>query len=78
MAEAGKRMAVAAVLLDAQGRLLCVKPTYRPEWLVPGGVEPDESPLAACRREVAEEIGLELASGETLHVENGELPSPRR
>jgi 8-oxo-dGTP pyrophosphatase MutT (NUDIX family) len=65
-----KRMAASAVLLDRQGRLLCVKPIYRPDWLLPGGmVELDESPLAACRREVAEEIGLDVEIGRLLCVD---------
>jgi ADP-ribose pyrophosphatase YjhB (NUDIX family) len=40
--------------------VLLVRPTYKPHWDVPGGyVEPGESPLAACRREVLEELGLD-------------------
>ena len=66
-----KRAAAAALFLDEQGRILCVKPTYREEWLVPGGaVEPGESPHAACRREVAEEIGLDVAIGRLLCVDH--------
>ncbi len=65
-----KRIAVSALLLDRQGRLLCVKPTYRSGWLLPGGmVELDESPLAGCRREVAEEIGLDIEIGRMLCVD---------
>jgi 8-oxo-dGTP pyrophosphatase MutT (NUDIX family) len=53
------RGAAAALLLDGQGRLLLVKPTYKAGWSLPGGViEEGESPLAACLRECAEEIGL--------------------
>jgi len=37
-----------------------VDPTYKPMWDLPGGVvEEEESPHAACRREVAEETGLD-------------------
>src|SRR5262245_2715299 len=65
-----KRIAASAVLLDRQGRLLCVKPTYRSGWLLPGGmVELDESPRAACRREVTEEVGLEIEIGRMLCVD---------
>lgn len=54
-------MGAAALILDEQGRLLIVKPTYRADWLMPGGmVEEDESPRQACIREVKEEIGLDL------------------
>jgi 8-oxo-dGTP diphosphatase len=39
--------------------LLLVKSSYRPEWNFPGGgVEPGETPDAAARREMEEEIGL--------------------
>ena len=65
-----KRMAASAVFFDRQGRLLCVKPTYRSDWLLPGGmVELEESPLAACRREVAEEVGLDIEIGRMLCVD---------
>jgi len=54
-----KRMGAGALFLDAQGRLLLVNPTYKPQWEIPGGiVEQDESPRQACIREVQEEIGL--------------------
>lgn len=65
-----KRMAVGVVLLDMMGRLLIVKPTYRSEWLVPGGVvELDESPRAACVREVNEELGLNIFVGRLLCID---------
>lgn len=54
-------MAAGGLLLDVAGRILLVKPTYRPHWLVPGGVvEADESPRCACAREIHEETGLEV------------------
>ena len=47
-----------------------VEPVYRDTWDVPGGVvEAEESPHAACRREVAEEIGLERPLGRVLAVD---------
>ncbi|ROO84638.1 ADP-ribose pyrophosphatase YjhB (NUDIX family) [Actinocorallia herbida] len=53
------RGAASALLTDDGGRILLVKPTYRPGWLLPGGViEAGESPLAACLRECQEELGL--------------------
>jgi 8-oxo-dGTP pyrophosphatase MutT (NUDIX family) len=65
-----KRMATGALLLDAESRVLIVRPTYREAWLVPGGiVEEHESPRAACVREVREEIGLEIVPGRLLCVE---------
>jgi len=56
-----KRMAAGALIFDKDGRLLVVKPSYKDFWSIPGGVvEDDESPLAGCRREVLEEVGLKL------------------
>ncbi|WP_433323384.1 NUDIX domain-containing protein [Spirillospora sp. CA-294931] len=53
------RGAAAALLLDDDGRVLLVKPTYKEGWFLPGGViEAGESPLAACVRECEEELGL--------------------
>lgn len=56
-----KRMAAGCLLFDENGRLLIVKPNYRDDgWLIPGGiVEANESPRAACQREMREEIGLD-------------------
>ena len=52
-----------ALLLDDDGRVLCVKQNYPPhEWTLPGGrVEPNESPLAALHREIMEETGCRIA-----------------
>lgn len=56
-----KRLAAGVLLFDDADRLLIVKPSYRPDWLVPGGiVENNESPWVAARREMQEEIGLEI------------------
>ncbi|MDA0563435.1 NUDIX hydrolase [Streptomonospora sp. S1-112] len=53
------RNAAGALLTTGEGRVLLVKPTYKPGWSLPGGVvEQQESPLAACRRECAEELGF--------------------
>jgi 8-oxo-dGTP pyrophosphatase MutT (NUDIX family) len=55
---ARKRMAATAFFRDDQGRVLLVNPVYKETWDLPGGaVEAEESPHAACRREVAEELG---------------------
>lgn len=67
---ARKRMAVAAFFRDGEGRVLVVNPVYKPVWDLPGGaVEADESPHAACRREVAEELGLDRPPGRVLAVD---------
>jgi 8-oxo-dGTP pyrophosphatase MutT (NUDIX family) len=66
-----KRMASGVLFLDAAGRALLVEPTYTKEtWDIPGGgVEEDESPRAAARREVAEELGLDREPGRLLAVD---------
>jgi len=65
-----KRMAAAALIQNSRGAILIVKPTYRPEWLLPGGaIEANESPRQACEREVQEEIGISLAIGNLLCVD---------
>lgn len=65
-----KRMAAAVLFLDDGGRVLIVEPTYKDHWELPGGlVEADESPLAAARREVREELGLDRPPGRLLVVD---------
>jgi 8-oxo-dGTP diphosphatase len=67
---ARKRMAAGALFRDGAGRVLLVEPTYKDSWEVPGGaVEQDESPTAACRREVLEELGLDRPVGRVLAVD---------
>jgi 8-oxo-dGTP diphosphatase len=64
------RVAAGALFFDAEDRVLLVKPTYKEGWEIPGGyVEPGETPLEACRREVNEELGLEVAIGDLLVVD---------
>lgn len=49
---------------------MLVEPTYKPYWDIPGGyAEAGESPLAACTREVEEELGLHVAVGALLSVD---------
>ncbi|SNY89111.1 ADP-ribose pyrophosphatase YjhB, NUDIX family [Nocardia amikacinitolerans] len=53
------RMAAGALFVRGDDVLLVHK-TYGDGWDVPGGyVEPGESPAAACRREVREELGID-------------------
>ncbi len=50
--------------------MLLVDPVYRDTWDLPGGaVEAEESPHTACRREVAEELGLDRPVGRVLAVD---------
>ncbi|WP_420176753.1 NUDIX domain-containing protein [Luteococcus sp. OSA5] len=60
-----------AILLDGQGKLLIVKPTYKSGWTIPGGsMEPDgETPWDACRREVLEETGLTVRRGRLVVID---------
>ena len=51
-----------ALFFDAAGQVLIVKPTYKPDWGIPGGaVETGELMRAACVREVREELGLDVS-----------------
>jgi 8-oxo-dGTP diphosphatase len=65
-------LASAGVLITnaTESAVLAVKPNYRPWWNVPGGImEADEPPHQCCAREVAEELGIELAVGRLLVVD---------
>jgi len=65
-----KRMGAGCLLFDEQGRVLLVKPTYKPVWEIPGGVvELKESPKECCQREVQEELGLNRKIGDLLAVD---------
>jgi DNA-binding transcriptional MerR regulator/ADP-ribose pyrophosphatase YjhB (NUDIX family) len=73
-----KRTAAGALFSDDLGRTLLVEPTYRPHWLLPGGVvAADESPLAATERAIRHELGLPLEPGRLLVVD-WVPPSPDR
>jgi 8-oxo-dGTP pyrophosphatase MutT (NUDIX family) len=64
------RLAAGALFFDSEGRVLLVRPVYKPHWDIPGGyVEPGESPLQACRREVREELGIEPPIGSPLVID---------
>lgn len=64
------RVAAGALFFDDEGRVLLVKPTYKVGWDIPGGyVEPSETPVEACRREVNEELGLDPWIGQLLVVD---------
>ncbi|WP_370423099.1 NUDIX domain-containing protein [Streptomyces sp. QH1-20] len=70
-------LAAGVLLFDEEDRVLLVDPTYKPGWEFPGGVvEPGEAPARAGMREVAEEIGIELATVPRLLVVDWEPPKP--
>ncbi|MEV4195497.1 NUDIX hydrolase [Streptomyces toxytricini] len=57
----------AAVVTDGHGRVLVVNPVYKERWNLPGGhLDEGELPTAALRRELREEIGLDLEVGGLL------------
>jgi ADP-ribose pyrophosphatase YjhB (NUDIX family) len=60
-----------ALIFDERQRLLIANPTYKKNWTIPGGImEADgETPWEACRREVLEEVGLEVDSGRLVVVD---------
>ena len=74
----GKRIGAGALIRDDVGRVLVVEPTYKQTWELPGGsVEAEESPRAACQRELLEELGLDLPVGRMLCFE-WQGPEPDR
>jgi ADP-ribose pyrophosphatase YjhB (NUDIX family) len=63
-------MGSGALVRDDSDRILLVKPTYKDSWDIPGGViEPDEPPRACLRRELLEELGVELQIGRLLVID---------
>ncbi|MFF4019349.1 NUDIX domain-containing protein [Streptomyces sp. NPDC001843] len=59
--QARKRVSADVVLRDAAGQILLVNPTYKPDWDLPGGMaEENEPPEETVRRELGEELGLEV------------------
>jgi 8-oxo-dGTP pyrophosphatase MutT (NUDIX family) len=72
MSESAARQAVRVVCFDRSGRVLLLRwnLTGLPYWEPPGGgIEPGESPLAAARRELAEETGLPADAVLDHHVD---------
>ncbi|MET8797022.1 NUDIX hydrolase [Nocardia sp. NPDC004568] len=64
------RLAAGALFVRAGAggdEVLLVHKTYGIGWDIPGGyVEPGESPARACRREIAEELGIDRPPGRLL------------
>ncbi len=68
--QARKRVSADAIIRDGHGRILLVDPKYKPDWDLPGGMaEANESPAAALRRELREELGFDLQPGGLLCVD---------
>lgn len=65
-----KNVAAGALIRDEQNKILFVVPTYKPFLEIPGGLaEDNESPKAACEREISEELGLKLTIGSLLIID---------
>jgi mutator protein MutT len=67
----------AAIVVDDQRRVLILKHRFRPGtgWGLPGGfIEAGEQPEDAVRRELREEVGLELASVEIVTTRTFKKP----
>lgn len=55
---------------DERGRVLFENVLYKQDWELPGGViEPNETPRAGARRELVEELGVELPVGPPLVID---------
>ena len=68
-----------AMIFDADGRILLLDHVFRPDsgWGVPGGfLSKGEQPEAALRRELKEEIGIEVENVEMLFART--LPRQRQ
>lgn len=68
--EPRKQSAAGCLFGDGSGRILIVEPAYKRTWEIPGGqVEVGEFPCQACRREIREELGLDVTVGPLLAVD---------
>jgi 8-oxo-dGTP diphosphatase len=73
--------AAGALFTNPAGRILLVKPNYRDHWSLPGGIlEHGEPPHVGCRREVKEELGIDIDPGPLLVIgwapPHGDRPRP--
>ena len=63
-------LSASMLITDPADRILMVKPNYRPDWGIPGGiVEAGEAPDECVTREIAEELGLGIPAGDLLVVD---------
>jgi 8-oxo-dGTP diphosphatase len=65
-----KRVGADVLIRNDRGEVLLVNPRYKPDWDLPGGMaEANEPPHLAAKRELREELGLELSVGTLLVVD---------
>jgi len=65
-----KRVGADVLIRDEHDRILLVDPRYKPDWDLPGGMsEANEPPAQTVRRELKEELGLDLHAGRLLCVD---------
>ena len=56
-------LGVRALVLDDEGRVLLVRHTYKPDWMLPGGgVEKGETALQALRHELRDEVSIHITA----------------
>ncbi len=73
-----KRVATGVLITDDLDRVLLLQPSYKPTWEIPGGtVAEGESPRAAARRELREELGIEHEIGSLLVMDWVRAVPPR-
>ncbi|GAA1573100.1 MULTISPECIES: NUDIX hydrolase [Kribbella] len=66
-----KRAAAGVLFRSADGRVLLVEPSYKPNWELPGGVvEAGEAPWDGAVRELDEELGTDRPVGRLLVVDH--------
>ncbi len=71
ISQADRSVAAGTLLRTTDGRILILRPTYKPGWTIPGGVaEHGELPAATARRETREETGLDVTVGRLLVVDH--------
>lgn len=70
---------VAAVILDAQGRIFATQRGYgewKDWWEFPGGkIEPGETPQQALHREIREELAADIVVGKLIRSINYDYPA---
>jgi 8-oxo-dGTP diphosphatase len=65
-----KRVGADVLIRDEHDRILLVDPRYKPDWDLPGGMsEANEPPTETVRRELKEELSLDLHAGRLLCID---------